>query len=274
MIKKLYSNGCNLSYDYIEKVGASTVVLIHGYGVNRKMWQPQLDFLRDKFTVINIDVRGHGQSRPCGTFSIKEAASDLRNILLAEKCEKAILIGLSMGCYIIQEYAYKYGGALGYMIIGSVPILLPCYSKLEKIAIKHSAGMMKLYPWAYMKNEMTKICATTEQARKLIHPMFDEMTQSEFIQSWNGIATCLHEEQMQFDAPLLVACGEKDKTGSIKKCMKFWKSSYKNCEIKILTNASHVANLDAINDFNKLMLNFISTCDNSNGHLLSPAFVD
>jgi alpha/beta hydrolase family protein len=53
--------------------------------------------LSDKYTVINIDIRGHGQSRPCDTFSIKEATSDLRNILLAEKCEKAILIGLSMG---------------------------------------------------------------------------------------------------------------------------------------------------------------------------------
>jgi pimeloyl-ACP methyl ester carboxylesterase len=111
-----------------------------------------------------------------------------------------------------------------------------------------------------MKNEMTKSCAVTEQARKLILPMFDEMTQSEFIQSWNGIATCLHEEQMQFGAPLLVACGEKDKTSSIKKYLKFWKSSYKDCEIKIFTDAGHVANLDTVEEFNETMISFIRNC--------------
>lgn len=260
MEKSILSNDCMISYDFIQNENKPIVVLIHGYGVNRKMWQPQLDFLREKYSVINIDVRGHGQSRPCHSFSIKEAASDLRNILLAEECEKAVLIGLSMGGYIVQEYALAYGGALGYMITGSTPIFLPCYSKLEKIALKHSAAMMKLYPWTFMKNEMTKSCAITGQARQLIRPMFDEMTQSEFIQSWNGIATCIHEEQMQFDAPLLVVCGEEDKTGSIKKCMKMWKLNYKNCDIKMLANAAHVANLDAVEEFNDIMISFILNC--------------
>jgi pimeloyl-ACP methyl ester carboxylesterase len=260
MKKSIVSNGCVISYDFIKKDNAPTIVLLHGYGVNRKMWRPQLDFISDKYTVINIDVRGHGESRPCSNFSIKEAASDLRNILLAEQCEKAILIGLSMGGYIVQEYAFVYGGALGYMIVGSTPILLPCYSKFEKFVLNHSAAMMKLYPWNYMKNEMTKACSVTEQGRKIIRPMFDELTQREFIESWKGIATCLHEEEMEFDAPLLVVCGEKDKTGSIKKCMKFWESSYKGSEVKFLANAGHVASLDNIEEFNDIMIGFISSC--------------
>jgi pimeloyl-ACP methyl ester carboxylesterase len=109
-----------------------------------------------------------------------------------------------------------------------------------------------------MKNEMTKSCAITKQGRKLIRSMFDDMTRREFIQSWNGIATCLHEEKMQFDAPLLVACGEKDNSGSIKKCIKLWKSSYKDCEIKIFKNVAHVANLDTIEEFNETMISFIT----------------
>ncbi len=260
MKKSIVTNNCRVFYDFIPNENKPTVVLLHGYGINLKLWQPQLDFLSDKCTVINIDIRGHGQSRPCNTFSIKEAASDLRNILSAENAEDAILIGLSMGGYIIQEYAFSYGGASGYMIAGSTPILLPCYSKWEKFVLSHSAGMMRFYPWTFMKNEMTKSCAVTEQARALIRPLFDEMTKNEFIQFWNGIATCLHEEQMQFDAPLLVICGENDKTGSIKKCMKFWESGYKNCEVKILANAGHVANLDAADEFNKIMTSFIHDC--------------
>lgn len=260
MKKSIISNNCKISYDFIHNENATTIVLIHGYGVNGKMWQPQMDILSDAYTVINMDVRGHGLSRPCNTFSVKEAASDLKNILLAEKCEKYILIGLSMGGYIIQEYAFSYGGALGYMIIGATPIFLPCYTRLEKFALEHSAGIMNLYPWRFLKQEMTKACAVTQQARALILSMFEEMTKSEFIQSWNGIATCLHEEQMQFDATLLVACGEKDKSGSIKKCMKSWESGYENCEIKVFKNAAHVTNLDVPEEFNPTMINFIQSC--------------
>jgi pimeloyl-ACP methyl ester carboxylesterase len=35
---------CMISYDFIQNENKPTIVLIHGYGVNRKMWQPQLDF--------------------------------------------------------------------------------------------------------------------------------------------------------------------------------------------------------------------------------------
>lgn len=260
MEKNILSNGCKIFYDFIENENKLTIVFIHGYGVNRKMWQPQLDFLADKYTVINIDVRGHGKSRPCDTFSIKEATSDLKNILTFEKCEEFILIGLSMGGYIVEEYAFTYGGALGYMITGSIPIFLPCYSKWEKFLVNHSASLMKLYPWTFMKDEMTKACAITSMARKLIRPMFDDIDKGGFINSWNGLTGCLQEEKFQFDAPLLVTCGESDKTGTVKKCMKFWKENYKGCETKIFKYAGHAANLDNPEEFNNTMSGFIQNC--------------
>ncbi len=260
MEKSINSNNCTISYDFINNGDKPAVVLIHGYGVNRKMWRQQVDFLSDKYTVINIDVRGHGQSRPCDNFSVKEAATDLRNVLLTEKCENAILVGLSMGGYIVQEYAFSYGGASGYMIIGSVPIFLPCYSKWEKFLLNHSAGMMKLLPWGYIKSLMAKISANTEEARELSLNMFDEMTKREFTMKWERLVTCIHEEHMQFDAPLLVTCGEDDKTGTVKKCMKLWQLSYKGCETKFFANAGHAANMDTPEAFNQTMINFIRNC--------------
>jgi pimeloyl-ACP methyl ester carboxylesterase len=118
MQKSIESDGCRVFYDVTGLVDAPAVVLIHGYGINRKMWNPQLDALTD-FRVINIDVRGHGLSRPCRNFTVKKAASDLHIILDAEICKNAVVIGLSMGGYVTQQYAADYGKAKGYMIIGS-----------------------------------------------------------------------------------------------------------------------------------------------------------
>jgi len=260
MQRSIVSNRCPIVYD-VERIGEGpAIVLLHGYGVDRRMWRPQWDLLCEHHTVINLDVRGHGQSRPCEAFSIKLAADDLKKVLEVERCTNAILIGLSMGGYIVQEYAFAYGGASGYMITGSAPIFLPCYSVWEKFMLRHSAGMMKLYSWDKMKEEMTKLCASTKGARDAIRPLFDTMTQKEFMKAWNGVARCLHEEKMQFDAPLLVTCGELDKTGTVKKCMQYWKPSYENCRTMIFKGAAHVANLDDVDKYNRVMIEFVDHC--------------
>lgn len=260
MKKTLSSNGCAIAYDISRIDGAQTVVLLHGYGVHRAMWQDQFELLRQTRTVLNIDVRGHGESRPCATFSIPEAAEDLRGILVREGAENAVLIGLSMGGYIVQEYAFRYGGASGYMLIGDTPVLLDCYTRLEMNLLKHSASLFKPYPWNYLKQVMTNACVLDSAARARVRPMFDRMTKREFIAFWHGISVCIHPEAFQFDAPLFVSCGEKDKTGTIMKCMPEWEKHYQNCTTLRFPNAAHVANLDNPDAVNRAILDFLARC--------------
>jgi pimeloyl-ACP methyl ester carboxylesterase len=222
------------------------------------MWNPQLDALKD-CRVINVDVRGHGLSRPCHNFTVKNAATDIYTILDAENCKDAVLVGLSMGGYITQEYAANYGKAKGYMITGSTPIFVP-YKTWEKIGLKYFTPLFNLYPWETLKKQMAKASALDENARASLYDMFGEMNKKEFIASWNGIATCLNERNFKFDAPLLVSCGEFDKTGTIKQHLSDWPKYYPGSRVEIISNAAHVANMDNPKDFNRLMLEFIREC--------------
>jgi pimeloyl-ACP methyl ester carboxylesterase len=260
MQKYIDSDGCRVFYDLTGPQDAPAVVLIHGYGVNRKMWNPQLDALKD-YRVINVDVRGHGLSRPCPDFTVKNAAADIHAILDAENWKNAVMVGLSMGGYITQQYAADYGKAKGYMIIGSTPIFVP-YKTWGKIGLKYSAPLFNLYPWETLKKQMAKASALNEVARAELYDMFGEMTKKEFVASWNGIATCLNERDFKFDAPLMVSCGEFDKTGTIKQHLPDWPKYYPGCRVETIANAAHVANMDNPEDFNKLMLEFIEECNN------------
>ena len=40
----------------------SPVILVHGLGMNRQMWQWQMDSLTPHFSVICFDLLGHGES--------------------------------------------------------------------------------------------------------------------------------------------------------------------------------------------------------------------
>lgn len=105
--RSVRSDGCRIAYDCRQGEGPE-VVLLHGYGLDRTMWAPQLAAL-EGWTVLNLDIRGHGDSRPCADFSIPQAAEDLRAVLVKERCRAPVLVGLSMGGYVVQEYAWQFG---------------------------------------------------------------------------------------------------------------------------------------------------------------------
>lgn len=263
--KTFATDDCLLAYDCWPGERVVTVVLLHGYGVNRRMWQPQVEALRDVgYPIINIDVRGHGASRPTKSFSVRAAAEDLQAILTAEYNPSAVIIGLSMSGFVTQEYAALFGGALGYMVIGVTPMFMR-YAAWEKLGLKYSGPIMKyLYTWKGLKKAMAKGSTSTPAAYDLAMSMFDEMNKEEFLTSWQGFTTCLYEREVHLDAPLLVVCGEEDTRGTIQKHLADWPAQYPGCTVKTIPGAGHLANLDAPEVFNEIMLAFIESCEKGN----------
>jgi pimeloyl-ACP methyl ester carboxylesterase len=223
------------------------------------MWEPQVEFLQEKgYPVINIDVRGHGNSRPTDEFSVKLAAEDIRAIIDTENAKPFLLCGLSMGAFVVQEYAFLFGGAAGYMLTGVTPLCTP-YPKWEKKLLACSGPIMKFfYSWTGLKKAMSKGSACTKPALLRIGRMFEKMEKQEFLVSWQDFTTCLHEESFEFDAPLLVVAGEQDTRGTIQKHLPDWQAHYPGCAVKTIPNAGHVTNLDQPEQFNRMLLSFIS----------------
>ena len=246
---------------YITPTRKKTVFLLHGYGVNRTMWSPQLSALSG-VRVIVPDIRGHGASRPCPSFTVPEAARDIHALAKAEGCEKPLLIDLSMGGCVVQEYASLFPDRLGgCMVVDQVPIFAR-YKRWERFAVRHSASLLNLYPWETLKREMSKASADTERARQELLRLFGDMNKAEFITSWNGLATCLHEMDMKFEVPLYFVYGEHDKTGSIVKMASEWPRLYPGCTVKKIKDAGHLSNWDQTEEFNSVMREFLESCAN------------
>ncbi|MGI9478754.1 MAG: alpha/beta fold hydrolase, partial [Hyphomicrobiaceae bacterium] len=49
-------------YDVSGPTDANPVVLVHGLGLTRDMWQWQLDDLQPPYRVITYDLVGHGET--------------------------------------------------------------------------------------------------------------------------------------------------------------------------------------------------------------------
>ena len=95
------------------------LLFVHGYPLNREMWQPQVDFFAPRFQVLAPDLRGHGDSQPVpGPYSMDLFADDLAALLDALGVTgKVVLCGLSMGGYIAFAFYRKYASRLAGLVL-------------------------------------------------------------------------------------------------------------------------------------------------------------
>ena len=86
----------SLRYD---RAGAGPAVLfVHGWACNRTFWERQVQALRDRYTVVTVDLRGHGESaRPRTGYTVGAMVGDLERIVRALAVSGVALVGLVDG---------------------------------------------------------------------------------------------------------------------------------------------------------------------------------
>ena len=83
--------------------------LIHGIGAARDAWRFMVPALRERFTVVSYDLRGHGSSPlPKGEFGLDELVADLERVRQRTGIERAHFAGHSLGGMIAPAYARQY----------------------------------------------------------------------------------------------------------------------------------------------------------------------
>lgn len=87
----------------------TTIILLHGFLENQKMWLEFLPELSKRNRVITFDLLGHGASECIGyVHSMEDQADMIHNVLADLKIRKVILVGHSMGGYVALAFAELY----------------------------------------------------------------------------------------------------------------------------------------------------------------------
>ena len=81
------------------------IIFVHGVGLDRFMWCPVVDELKQEFTCVTFDLLGHGQAPDIeGAVSIKKFTGRLLNLIEEFKPIKPILVGFSLGAMIVKRF--------------------------------------------------------------------------------------------------------------------------------------------------------------------------
>ena len=99
------TDGIRIAYDVIGLGPA--LMLLHSAGKTRKDWNKvgYVDRLKDEFKIINVDIRGSGESdclTQIGDYEIEKICKDLEEIAKATEAAEVVVWGYSFGGNIAQ----------------------------------------------------------------------------------------------------------------------------------------------------------------------------
>ena len=85
------------------------VILVHGYLENLEIWEDIVPDLKKSYTVLRVDLPGHGKSA-CNhqTISMDLMADSISAVMTTLDIKKAFMVGHSMGGYTTLAFAERY----------------------------------------------------------------------------------------------------------------------------------------------------------------------
>jgi len=88
------------------KAGDTTLLFVHGWCINKTYWQNQVNFFKNKYRVVTMDLPGFGESgKNRNTWNSAAFGKDVSEVIKQLGLKNVILIGHSMAGDIILQAA-------------------------------------------------------------------------------------------------------------------------------------------------------------------------
>lgn len=105
------------TYEITGPEDAPVVVLIHGLGLTRAVWQWMLPDLH-RFRVVTYDLIGHGETAPPeGDPTLKDLSDQLAHLLDHLQIDKAAIVGFSLGGMIARRFAQDHRDRITALVV-------------------------------------------------------------------------------------------------------------------------------------------------------------
>ena len=94
---------------YVKTGQGPALLLLHGLGCDHTTWEPVIDALARRYTVIAPDLLGHGRSaKPRADYSLGGYANGMRDLVTLLGIDKVTVVGHSFGGGVAMQFAYQF----------------------------------------------------------------------------------------------------------------------------------------------------------------------
>ena len=214
-----YAKNNDLDIYYEVHGEGEPLILIMGLGANGAVWEKHLDCYKEHFKCVIIDNRGVGlSSKPTGSYTTDEMASDVKSVMDELSIAKARVAGISMGGAIAQSLALNYPEMVQSLVLISTWAKCDLYAKKvfehfkwNRVHTTPGEFMTTLHLWIFA----TKFFAENEAALAEGSQMADDNPAPQPQYAFDAQCdACLNHDKAdqigKITVPCLVTIGDKD----------------------------------------------------------------
>ncbi len=261
------------------KVGTGpALLLLHGLGCNHTTWEPVIDLLARRYTVIAPDLLGHGQSdKPRADYSLGGFANGMRDLLTVLGIEQATVVGHSFGGGVAMQFAYQYPERTERLVLvasgGLGPEVTPAIRAVTTPGFHQVMGVLTLPGIRHVgkKGMQLMTALPSRHARDLgemaeIYDSFKDPAARHAIRhvvrgvvDWKGqVVTMADRAYLTEEMPMAVVWGRDDTVIPVQHAGRAGELAPRS-RVEIIPNAGHFPHKDHPERFAKLLHDFIRT---------------
>ena len=248
------------SYNLIKKNDTIPIVFIHGVGLTKEIWHPQVDFFKDR-NLLTYDLIGHGDTPLKKTqLNFEDFTKQLLNLIDELEVKRIHLIGFSLGSLIARHFAARHGNRLNSLVLhGSIYKRSPEQKrvvenryeliKTDRPASKDTA-LRRWFSEEFIRNN--------EEIYDKIYSMLEENDHNNLLKAYKLFVYYEDDDELlgKINVDTLVTTGQND-LGSTTEMAKNLTEQIRGAKYIEIKKGKHLCNIECAEDFNKTIELFV-----------------
>jgi len=258
MSNKFDSFGTSYSLNKVNE--KAPIVFIHGVGLTKEIWYPQINFFKD-YNTLTYDLLGHGKtSLKKSKVSFEDFSKQLFKLIKELNFNKIHLIGFSLGALIARHFAYEYSDKLSSLIIhGSI------YKRTEeqKRVVKNRFEVEKMNKpdskQAALRRWLSEdFSKKNPDIYKKIYSILDKNNRLNFLKCYELFIKYVDDDNMlkKINVNTLITTGEND-IGSTSEMSRNLSKMIQGSKFIEIKKGKHLCSIECANDVNITFKKFI-----------------
>jgi len=248
------------SYSFHKINEKNPIIFIHGVGLAKEIWEPQINFFKE-YNTLTYDLLGHGKtSLKKSRVSFKDFSDQLLNLINELNFSKIHLVGFSLGGLIARHFASEYSDRLSSLIIhGSI------YKRTEdqkrvvnnrfEVAKTNRPGSKHSAIRRWLSEDFIK---KNPNIYKKIYSNLEKNNPKDFLKCYELFVNYNDDDSMikKINVNTLITTGEND-VGSTPEMSKNLSKMIQNSKFVEIRKGKHLCGIECANNVNITFKEFI-----------------
>ena len=258
MQSKVDSFGTSYSLSKINE--KNPIVFIHGVGLTKEIWDPQINFFKD-YNTLTYDLLGHGKTPlKKSKVSFEDFSTQLVKLINELNFKKIHLVGFSLGALIARHFASEHGDKLSSLILhGSI------YKRTEEQnrVVKNRFEVAKINKLDSKQTALRRWLSAdflkkNPDIYKKIYSILDKNKRLDFLKCYEIFVNYVDDDNMlkKINVNTLITTGEND-VGSTPEMSRNLSKMIQGSKFIEIKKGKHLCSIECADDVNITFKEFI-----------------